>query len=74
MDRLLYAKGGVSNPARAFRHHLSSAAHRHSAIHDELRAGNEPGLVRGQEQHRVRRVAAVAGEAQRDARDLCPGM
>src|SRR4029077_11757701 len=46
---------------------LLIAAHGHPPIDHQLGTGDEARLVRCQEEHRVRRVAPVAGKAQRNA-------
>src|SRR5690242_4437279 len=44
----------------------SIATHRHSAIDDDLGAGDEARLVGSEKEHRVGGVASVAGEAERN--------
>src|SRR5665647_3282006 len=50
------------------RDHALVAAHRHAAIDHDLGAGDETGLVGGQEQSGIGGVAAVAHETERNAR------
>src|SRR5438874_10294523 len=47
----------------------SIAARGHAAVDHDLGPGDKARLVGGQEQHRMRSVAAVAHEAERNARD-----
>src|SRR5438105_5994015 len=66
------ASGGtssaISNSALSrFKLFSSITAYGHAAIDDDLGAGDEARLVGSEEQRRVRSVAPVAGEAQRDA-------
>src|SRR2546425_259540 len=46
---------------------FSIAPSGHAAVHDDLSPGDEARLVRGEEQRRVRGVAPIAREAQRNA-------
>ena len=54
-------------PEQSHRFSVLVTAYRHATVDHDLRAGDEPRLIGRQKQHRVRRVAAVAGKAQWNA-------